>query len=398
MRQEMRQLLTPRMIQSMEILQLPLMALEERIEEELQNNPVLEMRETDAEPGEDPAQFVIGEVAYIEDGTLFNSDFMNGLSVPAAKRAVGERLERGEKTVLFVNRRGSAGFILCRACGNVSVCRRCSVSLTAHRAEGLLRCHQCDAQMPIPTVCPKCQGGPIREFGIGTQRVVESVQTLWPRARVVRMDSDTTTRGGDHARLLDDYAARGDILVGTQMIAKGLDFPTVTLVGVIAADIGLHVPEFRAAERTFDLITQVAGRSGRARAGEAIVQTYSPEHPAIQFAARHDFDGFAAYELEQRRELNYPPFGELIYLGIFGRRRPAALDAAQRYAVLLRERPNVEVLGPAPFAIARANQEWRFRVALKTNEGAALRAYLREAIVPLARADRHTRLAINVDP
>jgi primosomal protein N' (replication factor Y) len=312
--------------------------------------------------------------------------------------AVGERLERGEKTVLFVNRRGSAGFILCRACGNVSVCRRCSVSLTAHRAEGLLRCHQCDAQMPIPTVCPKCQGGPIREFGIGTQRVVESVQTLWPRARVVRMDSDTTTRVGDHARLLDDYAARGDILVGTQMIAKGLDFPTVTLVGVIAADIGLHVPEFRAAERTFDLITQVAGRSGRARAGEAIVQTYSPEHPAIQFAARHDFDGFAAYELEQRRELNYPPFGELIYLGIFGRRRPAALDAAQRYAVLLRERPNVEVLGPAPFAIARANQEWRFRVALKTNEGAALRAYLREAIVPLARADRHTRLAINVDP
>jgi primosomal protein N' (replication factor Y) len=250
--------------------------------------------------------------------------------------------------------------------------------------------------MPIPTVCPKCQGGPIREFGIGTQRVVESVQTLWPRARVVRMDSDTTTRVGDHARLLDDYAARGDILVGTQMIAKGLDFPTVTLVGVIAADIGLHVPEFRAAERTFDLITQVAGRSGRARAGEAIVQTYSPEHPAIQFAARHDFDGFAAYELEQRRELNYPPFGELIYLGIFGRRRPAALDAAQRYAVLLRERPNVEVLGPAPFAIA--HEEWRFRVALKTNEGAALRAYLREAIVPLARADRHTRLAINVDP
>jgi len=312
--------------------------------------------------------------------------------------AIAQRLARGEKTVLFVNRRGSAGFMLCRACGNVPSCSRCSVSLTVHRAEGLLRCHQCDAQMPIPVVCPKCKAVAIREFGIGTQRVVEAVQGLWPRARVVRMDSDTTTRVGDHARLLDDYVGRGDILVGTQMVAKGLDFPTVTLVGVVAADIGLHVPDFRAAERTFDLITQVAGRSGRAQPGEAIVQTYSPNHPAIVFAAHHDYDGFAAYELEQRRELNYPPFGELIYLGIFGRRRPAALEAAQRYAALLRERPEIEVLGPAPFAIARANEEWRFRIALKTDDGAAIRAYLRETLVPLARADHNTRLAINVDP
>src|SRR6202162_2822982 len=267
-----------------------------------------------------------------------------------------------------------------------------------HRAEGLLRCHQCDAQMPIPAVCPKCKVEAIREFGIGTQRVVEAVQALWPRARVIRMDSDTTTRVGDHARLLDDYVARGDILVGTQMVAKGLDFPTVTLVGVVAADIGLHVPDFRAAERTFDLITQVAGRSGRAQPGEAIVQTYSPDHPAIVFAARHDYDGFAARELEQRRELNYPPFGDLIYLGIFGRRRPAALEAAQRYAVLLRERPEGEVLGPAPFAIARANEEWRFRIALKADDGAAIRAYLRETLTPLARTHHNTRLAINVDP
>jgi primosomal protein N' (replication factor Y) len=312
--------------------------------------------------------------------------------------AVGERLARDEKTVLFVNRRGSAGFMLCRACGNVPACVRCSVSLTVHRAEGLLRCHQCDAQEAIPVSCPKCGGGPIREFGIGTQRVAEAAQTLWPQARVVRMDSDTTTRVGDHARLLDEYATRGDILVGTQMVAKGLDFPTVTLVGVVAADIGLHVPEFRAAERTFDLITQVAGRSGRARPGEAIVQTYSAAHPAVAFAAKHDYDGFAAYELEQRRELGYPPFGELIFLGIFGRRRPDALQAAHRYATLLRELPGVEVLGPAPFPIARANDEWRFRIALKTAEGAPLRRYLREVLTPLGRTDRRTRLAINVDP
>ncbi len=182
------------------------------------------------------------------------------------------------------------------------------------------------------------------------------------------------------------------------MVAKGLDFPSVTLVGVVAADIGLHVPEFRAAERTFDLITQVAGRSGRARPGEAIVQTYSPNHPAVAFAAKHDFDGFAVHELEQRRELGYPPFGELIFLGIFGRRRADALEAAQRYAASLRERPNVEVLGPAPFPIARANDEWRFRIALKTAEGAPLRGYLRDDLVPAARGDRRTRLAVNVDP
>jgi primosomal protein N' (replication factor Y) len=312
--------------------------------------------------------------------------------------AIGARLERGEKTVLFVNRRGSSSFMLCRACGAVPECARCSVSLTVHRAEHLLRCHQCDAQRPIPTACPKCGAPQIREFGVGTQKVAEAVEALWPQARIVRMDSDTTTRVGDHARLLDEFAARGDVLVGTQMVAKGLDFPTVTLVGVVAADIGLHIPEFRAAERTFDLITQVAGRSGRARAGEAIVQTYSPNHPAVTFAATHDFDGFAAQEFEQRRELGYPPFGELIYLGIIGRRRDAVVTAAQKYADALRLLPGVEVLGPAPYPIARANDEWRFRIALKTADGAELRTYLRGSLIPLAHCERMTRLAVNVDP
>jgi primosomal protein N' (replication factor Y) len=316
----------------------------------------------------------------------------------ALVEAIGLRLERREKTILFVNRRGSANFMLCRSCGTVPSCPNCTVSLTVHRAEGLLRCHQCDYQQPIPLQCPKCGAGPIREFGIGTQRVVEVVSNLFPSARVVRMDSDTTTRVGDHARLLDEFGAHADILVGTQMIAKGLDFPTLTLVGVVAADVGLHIPDFRAGERTFDVLMQVAGRSGRAGKGEAIVQTYSPQHPAIRFAAAHDYDGFAAYELEQRRELAYPPFGELIYLGIFGRRREQALEAARGYAELLRERGGAELLGPAPYAIARANSEWRFRIALKTHEGAALRRYLREKIIPLARQDKATRLAINVDP
>jgi primosomal protein N' (replication factor Y) len=312
--------------------------------------------------------------------------------------ALGERLERGEKSVLFVNRRGSASFLLCRSCGSVPTCDRCSVSLTAHRSDGLLRCHLCDAQRPIPAQCPACGEGPIREFGVGTQKVAETVAELFPKARVVRMDGDTTTRVGDHARLLDEFGARADVLVGTQMVAKGLDFPTVTLACVVAADIGLHVPDFRASERTFGLITQVAGRSGRARPGEAIVQTYSPNHPAIVFASRHDYDGFSAGELELRRELRYPPFAELIYLGVIGRDQSAVVRAAERYAELLRALPEVEVLGPAPYAIARVNDEWRYRIALKAADAAAARHDIRERLQPLAREDRGTRLAINVDP
>jgi len=313
-------------------------------------------------------------------------------------QSLDERIRRGEKSVLFVNRRGSAGFLLCRACGFVPQCARCSVSLSVHRAEGLLRCHYCDAQRGLPAVCDVCGSETIREFGAGTQRVVEEVQRLYADARVVRMDSDTTTRIGDHARLLDEFGAQGDVLVGTQMVAKGLDFPTVTLVGVIAADIGLHMPDFRASERSFDLITQVCGRSGRAQPGEAIVQTYSPEHPAIVYAAAHDYAAFAAPELEQRAQLGYPPSQQLIYLGVIGRSRPKTLEQAQRYAKIMEDAEVAQVLGPAPYPIARLNNEWRFRIALKAADAVSLREALRERIIPMARADRETRLAINVDP
>jgi primosomal protein N' (replication factor Y) len=313
-------------------------------------------------------------------------------------QSLDDRLRRGEKSVLFVNRRGSAGFILCRTCGFVPECDRCSVSFTVHRADGLLRCHYCDAQRALPVKCESCGAESIREFGVGTQRVVEEVQRLYPDARVIRMDSDTTTRIGDHARLLDEFGADGDVLVGTQMVAKGLDFPAVTLVGVIAADIGLHAPDFRAAERTFDLITQVSGRSGRARPGEAIVQTYSLDHPAIVHAAAHDYAGFAELELAQRRELQYPPAQQLVYLGIIGRSRLKTLAQAQLYAGLLEEAAVAQVLGPAPYPIARLNNEWRFRIALKAPGAARVRATLRERILPVARGNRDTRLAVNVDP
>ncbi|MEO6835931.1 MAG: primosomal protein N' [Candidatus Tumulicola sp.] len=316
----------------------------------------------------------------------------------ALVQALAERLKRGEKSVLFVNRRGSAGFILCRSCGTVPECRRCSVSLSVHRSEGLLRCHYCDFQTPIPKSCPACGLETIREFGVGTEAVVVEINRLFPAARVFRMDSDSTTRVGDHARILSAFETDGDVLVGTQMVAKGLDYPTVTLAAVVAADLGLHLPDFRAAERTFGLIAQVCGRSGRARAGEAIVQTYAPTHPAIVFAAKHDYDGFAARELVERKALGYPPARRLVYLGVISRSRADALEAARRYARSLEALERSEVLGPAPYPIARLNDEWRFRIAIKTGKPALARAAIRERIVPLARADRRTRLAINVDP
>jgi len=316
----------------------------------------------------------------------------------ALTQALGARLDCGEKSVLFVNRRGSGGFVLCRSCGFVPQCPRCDTSLTAHRSEGLLRCHYCDHQEPLPVTCSRCGGETIREFGAGTERVAEEAARLFPGARIVRMDSDTTTRIGDHARLLTEFGEHADILVGTQMVAKGLDFPTATLVGVVAADVGLHIPDYRAAERTFDLITQVIGRSGRTRAGEAIVQTYAPSHPAIVRAAAHDYEGFAHGELVQRRELGYPPFARLIYFGVIGRSRKTVLAMAERYASLLREADAGEVLGPAPYPIARVNNEWRYRIAVKSRIPKQLRAFIRSSIIPLARAERATRLAINVDP
>ena len=313
-------------------------------------------------------------------------------------QALDDRLKAGEKAVLFLNRRGSAGFLLCRNCGAVPECTRCSVSLTAHRSEGLLRCHYCDFQRAIPAVCENCGEATIREFGIGTERVTQEVERLYPDARVIRMDSDTTTRVGDHARLLDRFADEGDVLVGTQMVAKGLDFPTVTLVGVVAADIGLHAADFRAAERSFALITQVCGRSGRARPGEAIVQTYSPAHPAIVFAARHDYKGFADGELMERAALRYPPTRELLYLGVIGRDRATTLAQARRYAEILEQHTTHEVLGPAPYPIARLGGEWRFRIALKGMHLESLRYAVKSLILPPARSDRATRLAIVVNP
>jgi primosomal protein N' (replication factor Y) len=318
-------------------------------------------------------------------------------SVPLLQ-SLQQCLLRKEKALLFVNRRGSAGFVLCRSCAYVPKCKRCSLSLTFHARENLLRCHLCDAQEAMHEFCPRCGQTPFKPFGIGTERVVQELEALFPDAKVVRMDSDTTTRLGDHARLLKLFEDEGDILVGTQMIAKGLDFEAVTLAAVLAADIGLHHADYHASERTFDLLTQVAGRSGRALAGTALIQTYLPDHPAIHFASEHNYEGFARVELQERRALAYPPFSKLTYLGVIGRNREAVQNFAKELAEVLRRARAGEILGPAFYPVARVNEEWRMRVAVKAPSHATVREAILRDVLPMEKKTKGIRVAINLDP
>ncbi|HEY7981637.1 MAG TPA: primosomal protein N' [Candidatus Eremiobacteraceae bacterium] len=317
---------------------------------------------------------------------------------PTLVAAVDAALRRGEKALLFVNRRGYAGLLLCRACGFAPRCRRCAISLVVHSADGSLRCHVCGAAFRMPVECPKCHAHELRPFGYGTQRVEEEVRALFPSARVVRMDADTTGGRGSHGRLLHAFSDDGDVLIGTQMIAKGLDFPTVTVVGVISADVDLHRPDFRAAERTFGLLTQVAGRAGRMSPGSnVIVQTYSPDHYAVTSAARHDYEGFAAKELALRRELGYPPFGRLAYVGVAAIDGAAAERAAAHLAESLRAQYQaVQVLGPAPDPLPKARGEYRLRIALKSRSEEELLDAAHAAYA--VRPPGDVRVTITVDP
>jgi len=242
---------------------------------------------------------------------------------PQLKEAIHQRLERGEQTILFLNRRGYSTSLQCPKCGLVCECPNCSIALTYHRPEQKLRCHICGHVADVPTVCPnvKCRNPAIRYAGLGTQKVEDTLVKLFPQARVRRMDADTMKRKDDYRKTLGDFrAGRTDILVGTQMIAKGLHFPNVTLVGIIYADLALHQPDFRAGERTFQLLTQVAGRAGRGDVeGEVFVQAFTPFHPAIQYARRHDFIGFYEQEIEFREQLKYPPVSRAALLTLRGR-------------------------------------------------------------------------------
>jgi primosomal protein N' (replication factor Y) len=280
--------------------------------------------------------------------------------------AVQARFERREQTILFINRRGYSSSMQCRKCGAVEECPHCSVSMTYHRTDETLRCHLCGEQRPAPARCPRCGAPDIRWRGLGTQRVEEAVRRVLPRARIERMDTDTMTRKNRFREILGDFRrGRIDVLVGTQMIGKGLDFPNVTLVGLVDADLSMHIPDFRANERTFQLLVQVAGRAGRGdRAGEVVVQSFTPEAEAIQFARHADYDGFAGAELEMRREFGYPPQRHLIRHLLRGPNPDKLKFFAEQWARRVREAlgKRVELRGPAPAPIEKIRDEYRWQL------------------------------------
>lgn len=316
-------------------------------------------------------------------------------------RAIGERIERREQTILFLNRRGHSSALICVKCGFVIQCPDCSIALTYHRRPEQMLCHLCGHSAPAPRACPDCGDPRIRYAGTGTEKVEETVARIFPAARVVRMDSDTMTRRKSYEETFAAFrAGRIDILVGTQMIAKGLDFPNVTLVGVINADLALHLPDFRASERVFQLLTQVAGRAGRGEApGAVLVQSFTPHHSAVQFAKRHDVDGFADQEMEVRREFGYPPFGRAILVAFRGEEQKAVTAAAEEVGAALRARlPAGAVMGgPCPAPIPKIQRQYRHQVFIRGPSMKSLAGAVRKAMVAL-RARRGVAVAIDVDP
>jgi primosomal protein N' (replication factor Y) len=321
------------------------------------------------------------------------------------KEAITSRLERREQVMLFLNRRGYATSMQCPLCGYVAECPNCSVALTYHRARQKLACHICGHEAPAPAVCPelKCRHPGIRYAGLGTEKVEATLAKLFPHARVRRMDSDTLKRKEDYRRILNDFrTGKIDLLVGTQMIAKGLHFPNVTLVGIIYADLSLHQPDFRASERTFQLLTQVAGRAGRGEVeGEVIVQAFTPFHPAIQYARRHDFNGFYEEEFEFREQLQYPPVSRVALLTLKGRNEDKVKFSADYVRRELEKGTTslkgLILAGPAPAPLQRAETFYRYQIMLRTRQMSRLSRLL-AALSQSWKLPEDLFLAIDVDP
>ncbi|MCM3742782.1 primosomal protein N' [Sporosarcina luteola] len=298
--------------------------------------------------------------------------------------AIRLRLEKNEQTVLFLNKRGFSSFVLCRDCGTVVQCPNCDISLTYHRANESLKCHYCGHEEPVPLVCPECESEHIRFFGTGTQKAEEEISKLFPEARVLRMDVDTTRQKGAHERILRQFSeGKADILLGTQMIAKGLDFPNITLVGVLAADTTLHLADFRAAEKTFQLMTQVSGRAGRHElAGEVFIQTYSPEHYAIELAKTQHYEPFYNLEMSARKQYGYPPFFFITLVQFSHEDLLKVADFADKGTRYLKSSlsPETVIIGPAAAAISRVNNRYRYQCLIKYKKEPKLIGTLQQLI------------------
>ena len=329
-------------------------------------------------------------------------DEANGIS-RRLRSLLQERLEGGEQSILLLNRRGYATFILCRECGELVQCPSCSVSMVFHRGEGRLRCHYCDHSRGFPERCPSCKGARLLAGGEGTERLEENLAALFPDARLCRLDRDTVRRRGAAERLLQEFGrGEGDILLGTQMVAKGHDFPRVTLVGVLGAEATLGLPDFRAAERTFQLLTQVAGRAGRGDApGHVVIQSFQPDHYAIRHARAQDYDAFYEEEMRFRRRLQYPPFCVLANLVVSRRRPDEALALAHRLVRALHRAGDghLRVLGPAAAPLAKLRGMHRVQILVKARTRGRLGVAVRGALASLEERGNTARcVAVDIDP
>jgi primosomal protein N' (replication factor Y) len=325
-------------------------------------------------------------------------------------QAMSDSLTRGEQVLLFLNRRGFASFPVCRDCGESIKCKNCDISLTLHRQANAFKCHYCGFMRPATTVCDKCGSAHIKNLGLGTEKVESSVSELFPAARVARMDRDTTSRRGSIVRILKDLRHRRiDILIGTQMVAKGHDFPFITLVGILCADLSMSFPDFRAGERTFQLLAQVAGRAGRGdKPGKVILQTYNPEHFSIQAAQNQDFREFYRQEIVFRRALKYPPFSRIIQLKLAGRDKRQTETLARSLGEACRRvgqqddvlRKSVEVMGPIEAALARIAGKYRWQILLKGQRAGTLHRFVWRVMTenPALFNRRGITVAVDVDP
>lgn len=316
-----------------------------------------------------------------------------------------ENIERGEQSILFINRRGYSSFISCRSCGFVAKCPNCSIALTYHKKNNRLMCHYCGHSQQPPEICPECGSEHIRFFGTGTQKIEEELAKSFPGANMLRMDADTTTRRYAHETMLSQFAdGKYNVLLGTQMVTKGLDFPNVTLVGVLAADTSLYSDDYRANERTFSLISQVIGRAGRAdKLGRAVIQTYTPDHEVLSFACAQDYKGFYEYEICMRKILLYPPFSDLCQIIFSASSALDAADGAKQFkdmlVVALQNRALPVVgLGPSPCGIMMMNNKYRYKLLLKCKASRALRDLLRELLSGFYEKFKNIGISIDFNP
>lgn len=322
---------------------------------------------------------------------------------PPLIEAIQDRLDKKEQVVLMLNRRGYSSFVMCRECGTVDTCPNCDISLTLHMDTKTMNCHYCGFSKEIPHVCPNCQSRSIRYYGTGTQKAYDELAELFPQARILRMDVDTTRKKGSHQSLLDQFGkGEADILLGTQMIAKGLDFPNVTLVGVLNADTALNLPDFRSSERTFQLLTQVAGRAGRAeKAGQVLIQSYNPQHYAIRFAKDQDYEGFYTYEMAIRRQLGYPPYYFTIGITLSHKKEEEVVKRAYEVMEILRSglSDTSKILGPTPKPIARTHNLYHYQILIKYRLEDELASTLNQVLaLTQERENSELRLSIDNEP